>query len=96
MIRNKVTAKTKKNSKNIETVTNQNDKEISKEKYISSKRQKIIHELRLTYNNEMWKNNKFFRSINQLNLEQKIGLKQLMMHVERMTLIVKLNLKLQC
>ena len=60
------------------------------------KRQKIIHELRLTYNNEMWKNNKFFRSINQLNLEQKIGLKQLMMYVERMTLIVKLNLKLQC
>ena len=60
------------------------------------KRQKIIHELRLTYNNEMRKNNKFFRSINQLNLEQKIGLKQLMMHLERMTLIVKLNLKLQC
>ena len=38
LIRNKVTAKTKKNSKNIETVTNQNDKEISKEKYISSKK----------------------------------------------------------
>ena len=38
----------------------------------------------------------FFRSINQLNLEQKIGVKYLMMHVERITLIVNLNLKLQC
>ena len=32
----------------------------------------------------------------QSHLRQKIGLKQMMIHMERMTLIVKLNLKLQC
>ena len=34
--------------------------------------------------------------INQLDLGQRIGLKQMMMHMKRKTLIVKLNLKLQC
>ena len=33
---------------------------------------------------------------NQLNLGQKIGLKQIMTYMEHLTLIVKLNLKLQC
>ena len=32
---------------------------------------------------------------NQLNLEQKFGLKQIMIHVERITLTVKLDLKPQ-
>ena len=32
----------------------------------------------------------------QLNLEHKNGLKQMMTHVELITLTVKLNLKLQC
>ena len=36
------------------------------------------------------------RQINQLNLGQKIGLKQMMICVERITPIAKLNLKLQC
>ena len=34
--------------------------------------------------------------INQLLLEQKAGLKKMMTHVERITKIIKLNLKLQC
>ena len=34
--------------------------------------------------------------INHLNLEQKIGLKQMMTHLERITPTVKLNLKLRC
>ena len=34
--------------------------------------------------------------INQLNLEQKIVLKWMMIYVEHITLIVKLNWKLQC
>ena len=33
--------------------------------------------------------------MNQLNLEETIGLKQMMKQVERITLIVKLNLTLQ-
>ena len=36
------------------------------------------------------------KPINHLNLGQKIGLKQMMTCVERITLIVKLNLKLRC
>ena len=32
----------------------------------------------------------------QLNLDQKIGLKQMMNNTERIILIVKLDLKLQC
>ena len=34
--------------------------------------------------------------INQLSLEQKIGLKQMMNQVERKKLLVQLDLKLQC
>ena len=34
--------------------------------------------------------------INQVNLGQRIGLKQMMTHVERITLIIKSNSKLQC
>ena len=34
--------------------------------------------------------------INQLNLGQKFGLKEMKMHVECITRIVILNLKLQC
>ena len=33
--------------------------------------------------------------INQVNLWRKIGLKQIMTHIERITIIAKLNLKLQ-
>ena len=43
-----------------------------------------------------WDENGIIRQINQLNLGQKIGLKQMMICVERMTPIAKLNLKLQC
>ena len=35
------------------------------------------------------------QQINHLNLEQKIVLKQMMNHGEHITLVVKLNLKLQ-
>ena len=42
-------------SKNSEIVTNENNKEILKEKYISpEERQKIIDEMRLIYNNQGW------------------------------------------
>ena len=34
--------------------------------------------------------------ISQPNLEQKIGLKEMMNYTEHITLIVKLNLKLEC
>ena len=46
-----------------------------------------------------YQNNKHVRQIhqiNQLNLEQKIGSKQVMNHVELIILKVKLDLKLQC
>ena len=48
---------------NSETVTNENDKEIPKERYISSEeRQDIIDELKLKlYNNEISKNHKSFK-----------------------------------
>ena len=48
---------------NSETVTNENDKEIPKERYISSEeRQDIIDELRLKlYNNGISKNHKSFK-----------------------------------
>ena len=49
---------------NLEIVTNEHDKEISKERYIFPKeRQKIIHFLRLIwkYNNGISKTNVFFR-----------------------------------
>ena len=42
------------------------------------------------------KNCQTTHQISQLNLEQKIGMKQMVNHVECITLIVKLNLKLQC
>ena len=47
---------------NLERVTNEHDKEITKERYISPEdRQKIINDLRLIqkYNNGIPKNNKF-------------------------------------
>ena len=39
---------------------------------------------------------KTIHQINHLNLEQKIGLKQMMIHGERTIKIATLNLKLQC
>ena len=55
MIGNKIAKKTRKISKtskqnNSETVTNEHNKEIHRERYISpEERQKIIDDLRLTY-----------------------------------------------
>ena len=48
---------------NSETVTNEHDKEIPKERYISpEERQNIIDELKLKqYNNRISKNNKSFK-----------------------------------
>ena len=62
LIGNKIADKISKVSKNLETVANENDKEIPKGRYISpEKRQKNIDELRLTYNNIISKYNKLFR-----------------------------------
>ena len=80
MIGNKISDKIAKKSKNSqqnnsETVTNENDKEIPKERYICPKEtHKIIDEMRLPqyYSNGISKNNKFVIQIKQLNLRQKI------------------------
>ena len=50
MIGNKIITKITKVSKNVETVTNDYDKEIPKERYMSAeKRQEIIDDLRLKW-----------------------------------------------
>ena len=83
-IADKITRASKTSLKNNLKI---NEEELLREKYVSPDvRQKIIDDLRLKEKNQ----------INRLNSEQKNGLKKRMNHVERITLIVKLNLKLQC
>ena len=62
------------------------------------KRQKIIDNIVINNSVEI-EYEKICQKIHQsnpLNLEQKTGLKQMIIHVESITLLVKLNLKLQC
>ena len=62
-------SKFSKNSQqnNLETVTNENDKEVPKERYVSSEdRQKIIDNLRFTYKSEMY-NNGISKNMNLLD-----------------------------
>ena len=83
-IADKITRASKTSLKNNLKI---NEEELLREKYVSPDvRQKIIDDLRLKEKNQ----------INRLNSEQKNDLKKRMNHVERITLIVKLNLKLQC
>ena len=63
-IANRITKVSKNSQQNtLETVANENDKEIPKERYISpEKRQEIINELRLKqYNNGISKNYRSFK-----------------------------------
>ena len=45
MIGNRIANKITKFPKNLETVTNQNDKEIPKERYVSPEKKKIIDDV---------------------------------------------------
>ena len=88
-IADKITRASKTSLKNNLKI---NEEELLREKYVSPDvRQKIIDDLRLKE-----QNCQKILQINRLNSEQKNGLKKRMNHVERITLIVKLNLKLQC
>ena len=88
-IADKITRASKTSLKNNLKI---NEEELLREKYVSPDvRQKIIDVLRLKE-----QNCQKILQINRLNSEQKNGLKKRMNHVERITLIVKLNLKLQC
>ena len=63
---------------NSETVTNDHDKEIAKERYVSpEERQEIIDEQRLKqYNNEISKNHKYIQRQLQMNKKRYIYLQK--------------------